>query len=392
MGILHFGHGDGSQGKGRAKLNYIFSIGALIGIFALGSTLAANINLNNSSSFEFGQGVAQTTACDSHIVVTPISSYQNNEEIGFKFTGLTLSNVDTTDQSDSSEGCAKKKFIIKAYDGSDNLITPTYSLAVRKNGRFLSENGSASTSVGNNENDSSTLTFNSPTILAEDVYRITIESAEVVGCYGSNSELDGLTEETASLSGYQLAQDCPNYDSGFYWIKSASMPNALQMYVDMVEDGGGYDFYFITGGPPVYSVTMSNGGTPLGLDLVMPRSKYHWRAMKNAVINGNPGGYFGWYFQTSYGVYRDTDAFGRGFTTRVMNSTDPIAGQAWRVKDGGRWWLRDTTFGEPNGDYYLTGLLSGGMYESWDLQDLGFNDGGWYNTGNYYLVSTNAKP
>jgi len=162
--------------------------------------------------------------------------------------------------------------------------------------------------------------------------------------------------------------------------------------VDMIEDGGGYDFYFVTAGPPVAYVTDSNGGTPLGLDLVMPRSKYHWRAMKNAVINGRTSGNFDSYFQTSYGVYRNTQEFGNGFTTVSMNSSDPTAGQAWRVKDGGRWWLRDSTYGEPNGDYNLNGLLSGGMYESWDLQDLGFNDAGSYSTGNYYLVSTNAKP
>ncbi len=390
--MLRFHNGKAPKRARRAQIKNLLPIGALVAVIALGSTLAANINLNGNTAVEFGQGVAQTTACDSQILVTPISTFQNDEESGFMFSGLGLSGVDTTDQTNSSEGCAGKMFTIKAYDGSGNLLTPTYTIAVRANGNFTSEDGSASTGIGNDETDSSTLNLDSPTISAEDVFRITIESSTKAGCYGSNSGLDGLTEQTAAVSGYQLAQDCPDFESGLYWIKSASMPNVLQMYVDMVEDGGGYDFYFITAGPSVYTVEMSNGGTPLGLDLVMPRSKYHWRAMKNAVINGNPGGYFGWYFQTSYGVYRDTEEFGNGFTTDSMNSSDPTAGQAWRVKDGGRWWLRDTTFGEPNGDYYLTGLLSGGMYESWDLQDLGFNDGGWYSTGSYYLVSTNAKP
>jgi hypothetical protein len=75
-----------------------------------------------------------------------------------------------------------------------------------------------------------------------------------------------------------------------------------------------------------------------------------------------------------------------------MNSSDPVAGLAWRVKDGGRWWLRDTLYSEPNGDYTLNGLLSGGMNENWNLQDFNFNDQGAYATGNFYLVSTNAKP
>jgi len=392
MSILRFNNGKAPKRAGRAKIKNLLPIGALVAVFALGSTLAANINLNGNTAVEFGQGVAQTTACDSQILVTPISTFQNDEESGFMFSGLGLSGVDTTDQTNSSEGCAGKIFTIKAYDGSGNLLTPTYTIAVRANGNFISEDGSASTGIGNDTVDYSTLNFDSPTILAEDVFRITIESSIKAGCYGSNSGLDGLTEQTAAVSGNELAQDCPDFESGLYWIKSESMPNALQMYVDMVEDGGGYDFYFITEGPSVNSVTEPNGGTELGLDLVMPRSKYHWRAMKNAVINGRTSGDFDWYFQTSYGVYRNTQEFGGVFTTVSMNSSDPIAGQAWRVKDGGRWWLRDTTFGEPNGDYILTGLLLGGMYESWDLQDLGFNDGGWYNTGSYYLVSTNAKP
>lgn len=393
MSILRFNNGTAPKGARRAKIKSLLPIGALVAVVALGSTLAANINLNGNTAVEFGQGVAQTTACDSQILVTPISSFQNDEESGFMFSGLGLSGVDTTDQTNSSEGCAGKTFTIKAYDGSENLLTPTYTIAVRANGNFTSEDGSASTGIGNDETDYSTLNFDSPTILAEDVFRITIESSKKAGCYGSNSGLDGLTEQTAAVSGYQLSQDCPDYESGLYWIKSASMPNALQMYVDMVEDGGGYDFYFITAGPSVGYVTDVNGGTPLGLDLVMPRSKYHWRAMKNAVLDESPSGEFNDYFRTSYGIYRNSALNGVDFSGEVMNSSEEVAGAAWRVKDGGRWWLRDTPYTEPNGDYTLNGLLSGDMSSSWNLQDLYFNDQ-WnpYATGSYYLVSTNAKP
>jgi hypothetical protein len=392
MSILRFSQGPASKPARRANLKHLFGIGALVSVIAIGSTLAANINLNDSTPVEFGQGVAQTVACDSQILVTPISTFQNDEESGFMFSGLGLSGVDTTDQANSSEGCAGRMFTIKAYDGSGNLLTPTYTVAVRSNGEFISEDGTASTAVGNDADDSTTVNFESPTISAEDVYRITIESSELSGCYGNHSGLDGLTPQTAAVSGYQLAQDCPGAVSGWYWIKSASMPNALQMYVDMTEDGGGYDFYFITAGPDVGYVTDTNGGTPLGLDLVMPRSKYHWRAMQNAVINASSVGSFYDYFRTSYGVYRNTNEYGWNFTANAMNSSDPTASQAWAVKDGGRWWLRDTPYSEPNGDYTLNGLLSGGMYDGWNLGDFNFNDGSTYFTGNYYLVSTNAKP
>ena len=392
MSILRFSQGPASKPARRANLKHLFGIGALVSVIAIGSTLAANINLNDSTPVEFGQGVAQTVACDSQILVTPISTFQNDEESGFMFSGLGLSGVDTTDQANSSEGCAGRMFTIKAYDGSGNLLTPTYTVAVRSNGEFISEDGTASTAVGNDADDSTTVNFESPTISAEDVYRITIESSLMEPCYGNSNNLNGLTQETAAESGYCLAENFPSYLSGWYWIKSASMPNALQMYVDMTEDGGGYDFYFITAGPDVGYVTDTNGGTPLGLDLVMPRSKYHWRAMQNAVLNARPSGTFSDYFATSYGIHRSTDAFGSDFYGQVMNSSDPTAGKAWGVKDGGRWWLRDTPYSEPNGDYSLNGLLAGGMYSHWDLQDLDLNDQGAYSTGSFYLVSTNSKP
>ena len=55
----------------------ILGIGALTGVIALGSTLAANINLNAGSTVEFGQGITQATACDNDITVTPLASFIN---------------------------------------------------------------------------------------------------------------------------------------------------------------------------------------------------------------------------------------------------------------------------------------------------------------------------
>jgi len=227
--------------------------------------------------------------------------------------------------------------------------------------------------------------------------------------YGPNVKFkttlrDGLTAATASPSGVQLRTDFPSYTSGWYWIKSASMPNALQMYVDMSEDGGGYDFYIITAGPSVSYVNVTNGGTALGLDIVMPRSKGHWKAMSNAVLSAIAtsragAGNYASFFQTTYGVYRDNGG-SVSYTNKVMRSSSyggSTNAADWKVKDGGKWWLRDAIFGEPNGDYTSSGFLglhAGGYTfpNPYDYSDIGFNDGNTYATGNFYLVSTNAKP
>ena len=56
----------------------ILGIGALVTVVGFGSTLAANINIG-TGPIEFGQGVAQTTACsgDNSILVTPTSTFEN---------------------------------------------------------------------------------------------------------------------------------------------------------------------------------------------------------------------------------------------------------------------------------------------------------------------------
>lgn len=204
---------------------------------------------------------------------------------------------------------------------------------------------------------------------------------------------DGSSNTNPARSGLDLARNFPDKPSGFYWIQTDKMPNPLQMYVDMTEEGGGYDFYFITTGPSVNFVNVTNGGTALGLDLVMPRSKFHWRAMSNAVRDARPAGSYAEYFATTYGVYSLTPG---NYTSVIMRNPTyyGTGSSAHQVKDGGRWWLRDTTYSEPNGDYPAYGLFGGFSQPAinYNLEDLAFNDvSSGYATGNYYLVSTNAK-
>jgi hypothetical protein len=244
-------------------------------------------------------------------------------------------------------------------------------------------------------------------------------SFDVTASNGTNSAVrsfsitkkwnDGSTSALAAPSGYWLAQNIGSayLSSGTYWIKSAKMPNPLQMYVNMTEEGGGYDFYRITAGPSVTSITNINGGTPLGLDLVYPRSKYHWKAMRDyvtLVIGSTDYSYF----NAVPGIYRSSTTVGGNYTGYPMRSWHyasmqggkPVAGTYapdWQVPDNGRWWLRDTAYTEPNGDYTLNGFLGNldrGSFPSgtYAYIDLLFNDGGSYATNNTYLVSTNSKP
>jgi hypothetical protein len=105
--------------KNKKPLVTLLSVGALAGVIALGSTLAASINLNAGAPVEFGQGVAQTTACDSSVILTPESTFVNSEGEGdYLFTSIAVSDI--------SEACYGKEFSIKAYKNSQNSALQLY--------------------------------------------------------------------------------------------------------------------------------------------------------------------------------------------------------------------------------------------------------------------------
>lgn len=157
-------------------------------------------------------------------------------------------------------------------------------------------------------------------------YNSTINSPEYYNGSSWSSQtglLDGSTQNNAAPSGYYIAQNFPSKTSGYYWIKSSRMPNALQMYVDMTYEGGGYDFYAITSGTSIGSYSPStHSGAALGLDLVYPRSTYHWQAMSAFVYNVL-GSTDGSYFQCKYAIYRTNLSTNSGnYTGYIMR--DPV--------------------------------------------------------------------
>ena len=179
MSLLNFSNFEVKSPRNLKNLKLVLGISALVGVIALGSTLAASINLNSNNPVEFGQGVAQTTACDSEILITPYSQFENGDPGAFMFSGLMLSQVDTTDQSESSDGCAGKSFLIKLYKENGDLINTSYTISVSNDGTFSSNDGEGSASGEDGTDSSVNLVFGSAEVLASDIYRITIESSEL---------------------------------------------------------------------------------------------------------------------------------------------------------------------------------------------------------------------
>ena len=200
MSLLNFNDESPEKAGSNKSLMYLLGIGTLVGTIALGSTLAASINLNSGAPVEFGQGIAQTTACDDEITITPYSTFVNEEGGGdYYFSSLKISGID------SSEGkCSGKRFLIKAYGDMGQLNLFNYSdFGVDQDWDYveIANNGGEFTWVsGGTDNDdvisgpntnpsdtSFTVDFTNrvpppsrtPLALGEDVKRITVETYDI---------------------------------------------------------------------------------------------------------------------------------------------------------------------------------------------------------------------
>ena len=167
----------------KMKLKTYLSYATLvIGIFALGSTLASNINLNSNTAVEFGQGVAQATSCtgDEELTVTPFSKYDNSTSL-FYLTDNRISNIPAN--------CKNKEFIIGVQSENSNVILDGSNTAAR-----VIYSGASTTTVYSGQTGTSafggeirsadesngygsfTLHITGDLPLADDVYSISIES------------------------------------------------------------------------------------------------------------------------------------------------------------------------------------------------------------------------
>jgi len=114
---------EGPSGRNFGKpFKVILGIGALAAVVAVASTLAANININ-SGPVEFGQGVAQTTACDDSITVTPRSQFLN-----------TVNSETSTTQSVQVGAIGPSEFVVLPQYG--NLFYPGMQFSLTYPGGF----------------------------------------------------------------------------------------------------------------------------------------------------------------------------------------------------------------------------------------------------------------
>lgn len=262
MSLLDLNTSNSDSGNKKIlKTGFTFSVVLLI--FALGSTLAANINLNSGGNVEFGQGVVQATACDNEITITPYSSFVNELGAGTHYlTSLRISGIDSSD-----EKCSGKTFVIKAYGDSGLLDLFNYTvLAIdpatiiqdedfnsveitNEGGEFTWTSGGTDgddvTDVDNETITETAFTLNllsvsttverTPLAIAEDVKKITVETydrRELSGRTLSSSQIGFIAIPGLSEIGFEiLTEDVPScefLDCAPYYL--------LQDWIDRIPD------------------------------------------------------------------------------------------------------------------------------------------------------------
>ena len=82
MSLLNLNSPAGQSPRGKKSLKLWMGAGLVVAVLGIGSTFAADIQINNSGTSEFGQGISRTVYCGTtnpiKITVTPISTFVNS--------------------------------------------------------------------------------------------------------------------------------------------------------------------------------------------------------------------------------------------------------------------------------------------------------------------------
>ncbi len=182
MEILKFDNApQKSVRKNKSSVRGLVAVAGFAAVAVLGSTLAANISLN-SGPIEFGQGVANATACDNDgIVVTPRSSFANASSAGsFNLASISFSGI--------HDNCTGDLFTINAYGNNEavplniasigatsfNVATFVLSATMGQSSSYIS---TGSVNVSNSNTDTAEIGFRGTQATSGAVFKITVQTS-----------------------------------------------------------------------------------------------------------------------------------------------------------------------------------------------------------------------
>jgi len=225
-------YGPTPTSKSRKSLKFILGVCATITTVILGTTFAANINLNTGHPIEFGQGIAQTTACtgNDYLMVTANAGYVNG--VGskdFKLTSFSLTHIPNS--------CWEKSLLFQVYgtfgsvstiNSSDTSVSATY-----EGTNSYSGSGTISNATGENIPGSYgtlTLAIADPVALTTDISRLVVQSSN----NGSNLILGNLDFWVDASNPASFTNSAPNT-----WVDLVHGHNFVLQNTSYSSAGGG---------------------------------------------------------------------------------------------------------------------------------------------------------
>ena len=295
----------------RKRLAGLLAICSAAGVIAIGSTLAANINLNTGHPVEFGQGVSQATACTGtdYLTVTANTGYVNDVgSTDFKLTSFSLSHIPNS--------CWGKTFLFQAYGSSGPVIainsTHTSASANYQGEGSSSGDGNISGGTGSNSAGSYgtfTLTLASPVALATNVIKVVVQSNGSTFGIPYEGLVLNLDAAHYSGSGNWLDQSPSGFDGVIYSGVNDGVINWKSDFGGVFEsngvDGEHNHIYIDTGGSlyyHAYSLITISRYLPGGQHARILNADNnwllgHWSGHANSFyddrgwVGGSPGGY-----------------------------------------------------------------------------------------------------
>ena len=166
----------GSSESRSSFFKRIAFVGLSLSLLLLGQTFAANINIGNSGTSEFGQGIQVMAACtgENFLSLKPTGDFVNVRDAGnYYLKSIVVTNVPID--------CSGLDFTIKVYGETGTALTThggnqSQSVAYFDGSTFAKGPGSGYTVVGTSS--SFTITFTDPLALTSLAKTFTIESGD----------------------------------------------------------------------------------------------------------------------------------------------------------------------------------------------------------------------
>ena len=284
--------------KGRLKIKLIGL--AVVSVFSyslLGTTFATNISMS-TGRVEFGQGIAQTTACDSSVTITPFATFANasGASAAYKLTAIRL--------TDMSAGCWGKDIIIKVYNSTDSTPLNLYQTGgstnysqirvFNDNGVFnLQDSGLTSSEISNISGGFQVTLFNSASpasvalASATNVYKVSIESVNHDSALTLVNLPSGSMNFVDNTYGIQYASNPAfNFGTGDLTVEAwAKVPTGLNNATFFtaggnVNDAGSFAFWMEAGNLKIRRNGLGHADVSVAFNASWRDSWHHFAAVR----------------------------------------------------------------------------------------------------------------